>query len=70
MFRSQAQPCYPETSTPDGCFPDNSASPSPFKCWLDGMPSRTSPEDRDAVPAKRPSRPAPATLLRLFRPND
>ena len=34
MFRSQADPCYPESSQRDGCYPDNAALPSRFMCWL------------------------------------
>ena len=37
MFRSQADPCYPETSQQDGCYPDNAARPSRFLCWITGQ---------------------------------
>jgi hypothetical protein len=37
VFRSQADPCYPEDSQQDGCYPDNAALPSRFMCWLTGQ---------------------------------
>ena len=71
MFRNQAQqPCYPEPGQPEGCFPDNARTPSPFQCWLDGVSDRLSSQDRGSSgPAapKYPSRSAQAR--RLFRPD-
>jgi hypothetical protein len=58
MFRRQAQPCYPEPSRPDGCFPDNARTRSPFSCWISGELDRLTGAG-DAPPAgRRPSRPA------------
>lgn len=39
MFGRQGRACYPENSQSDGCFPDNDATPSRFKCWEAGTPS-------------------------------
>jgi hypothetical protein len=61
MFRSQAQPCYPESGHPDGCFPDSPRTPSPFSCWIAGGLDRLRPEDlagREPQPGQRPSRPS------------
>jgi hypothetical protein len=41
VFRSQADPCYPENSQQDGCYPDNAALPSRFLCWLTGQADST-----------------------------
>jgi hypothetical protein len=54
MSRSQERACYPESGPADGCFPENDATPSRFKCWIDGS--------ADA--------PRPADLLSLFSPRD
>lgn len=54
MFRSQARACYPESGQTDGCFPENHAAPSRFKCWEAGSPGTPSPSD----------------LLSLFSPRD
>ena len=43
MFRSQADPCYPESDQQDGCFPDNAALPSRFMCWLIRSPAQAGP---------------------------
>jgi hypothetical protein len=38
VFRSQADPCYPDNhSEQDGCYPDNAPLPSRFMCWLAGQ---------------------------------
>jgi hypothetical protein len=37
VFRSQADPCYPEDSQQDGCYPDHAALPSRFMCWITGQ---------------------------------
>jgi hypothetical protein len=43
MFRSQADPCYPESAQQDGCYPDNAALPARFMCWLIGSPGQAGP---------------------------
>jgi hypothetical protein len=67
MFRSQSQPCYPEPDQPEGCFPANARTPSPFQCWLAGGSDRLGPRDRAPAAPKRPSPPAP--VRRRFRPD-
>ncbi len=48
MFRSQADPCYPESGQQDdGCYPDNAALPSRFMCWIIGSPGQAGPWKRD-----------------------
>jgi hypothetical protein len=47
MFRSQADPCYPESDQQDGCYPDNAGLPSRFMCWLTGSPGQASPRGSD-----------------------
>jgi hypothetical protein len=51
VFRSQADPCYPENSQRDGCYPDNAALPSRFMCWLT--------ESLDRAPARGGADPQP-----------
>ena len=53
MFRSQADPCYPETSQQDGCYPDNAALPSRFLCWLTGQAGSDRPERDGKTPRGR-----------------
>jgi hypothetical protein len=50
VFRSQADPCYPENSQRDGCYPDNAALPSRFRCWL------TSQADSSQADSGQPDR--------------
>jgi len=60
MVRHQAQPCYPEPSQPDACFPDNTRTPSPFSCFIAGVLDRVGPEDpaaRAPQTGQRPPRP-------------
>jgi hypothetical protein len=49
VFRSQADPCYPENSEQDGCYPDNAALPSRFMCWITGQadPAQVAQPERD-----------------------
>jgi hypothetical protein len=49
VFRSQADPCYPQDSQQDGCYPDNAALPSRFMCWLTGQaaPAQVGRPERD-----------------------
>ncbi len=47
MFRSQADPCYPESDRQDGCYPDNAPLPSRFMCWVTGSPGQAGPRRRD-----------------------
>jgi hypothetical protein len=52
MFRNQA--CYPETSQADGCFPENDATPSRFKCFAAPTPaSLLKPRERTRPEPKR-----------------
>ncbi len=44
MFRSQADPCYPENSQQDGCYPDNAGVPSRFMCWITGQAGSGQPD--------------------------
>jgi hypothetical protein len=44
VFRSQADPCYPEDSQQDGCYPDHAALPSRFMCWITGQADPGQPE--------------------------
>jgi hypothetical protein len=53
VFRSQADPCYPETSQQDGCYPDNAALPSRFLCWLTGQADSGRPERDGKTPRGR-----------------
>lgn len=66
MFRHQAQPCYPEPSQPDACFPDNTRTPSPFSCFIAGVLDRVGPEDPAARAANR-SAPVPSQARPLQR---
>jgi hypothetical protein len=57
VFRSQAEPCYPENSQRDGCYPDNAALPSRFMCWLIGQAGSGQPGSGQPDPGgKRPRR--------------
>ena len=53
MFRSQADPCYPETSQQDGCYPDNAALPSRFMCWITGQADPGQSERVGKTPRRR-----------------
>jgi hypothetical protein len=55
VFRSQADPCYPENSQQDGCYPDNAALPSRFMCWITGQadPGFGRPERDGKTPRRR-----------------
>jgi hypothetical protein len=53
VFRSQADPCYPETSQQDGCYPDDAALPSRFMCWLVSQTSSGRPERGGKTPRGR-----------------
>ena len=57
MFRSQADPCYPENSQQDGCYPDNAALPSRFMCWLIGQAGSGEPDRGDQGPRGSAARP-------------
>ena len=60
MFRSQADPCYPENSQQDGCYPDNAALPSRFMCWFIGQASSGQPDRGGERPRGSAARPANA----------
>jgi hypothetical protein len=53
VFRSQADPCYPENSQQDGCYPDNAALPSRFMCWITGQGGPSRPERDGKMPRGR-----------------
>jgi hypothetical protein len=57
VFRSQADPCYPENSQQDGCYPDHAALPSRFMCWITGQAGSGSdrPERDGKMPRSRPA---------------
>jgi hypothetical protein len=60
VFRSQADPCYPEDSQQDGCYPDNATLPSRFMCWITGQagPGQAGPgqpERGGKTPRRRPA---------------
>jgi hypothetical protein len=58
MSRRPAQPCYPEPGQPEGCFPDDARTPSPFACWLASGLDRlaSNPANREPAARKRPAR--------------
>jgi hypothetical protein len=56
MSRRPAQPCYPEPGQPEGCFPDDARTPSPFACWLASGLDRLRPTDREPAARERPAR--------------
>jgi hypothetical protein len=53
VFRSQADPCYPENSQQDGCYPDDAALPSRFMCWITGQTGSGRPERDGKMPRSR-----------------
>jgi hypothetical protein len=66
MSRRPAQPCYPEPGQPEGCFPDDARTPSPFACWLASGLDRLGPNPANREPATRKR---PARSQRQDRPN-
>jgi len=54
MFRSQADPCYPENGRPDGCYPDNAPLPSRFMCWVVESVDRAAARGDDTAKTKAP----------------
>jgi hypothetical protein len=66
VFRSQAEPCYPENSQRDGCYPDNAGLPSRFMCWLidqagSGQASSGQPDPGGKRPRGTAARPGNAS---------